>query len=245
MMIELQEYQTLWTQAIRKSTTCDPKLALEASRFTIYQRLVYNNIEGFLLKTFPVTHSLLDATTWQNLVSSFIRDFKLQSPYFLDIPRDFVNYLEQQTLPYPFLYELAHYEWVELAIETAKLDVKWHPVADERTLLRQVPQLSPLAWLLHYQYPVHQISHTFLPSTPRTTFLLIHRDTNYQTHFSKLDILSAKLIDLLSQDVKLTGQAALAKIQSELAQTEFDVTEQGLNQLNTWYQQQIILGGTS
>ena len=69
------------------------------------------------------------------------------------------------------MLELAHYEWVEMALSIAKEEL----VINNRgfdDLLNKNIRLSPLAWPLAYQYPVQKISPDYLPAdAPRTTDL--------------------------------------------------------------------------
>jgi len=73
-----------------------------------------------LAGTFPVLHAILGAERWQRLVRDFYRLHRCHTPLFLEIPREFLDYLgderEAAEDDPPFLYELAHYEWVELAL---------------------------------------------------------------------------------------------------------------------------------
>ncbi len=57
----------------------------------------------------------------------------------------------------PYLAELAHYEWVELALtlrDAESLPTQSLPAVN---LFQRSLQLSPLAWPLSYHYPVHRI----------------------------------------------------------------------------------------
>ncbi len=127
----------------------------------IYRDLFFNNITGFLSTNFPVLKSLYDEKPWQELCRDFYTEFRCHTPLFPEIPREFLRYLQDcrqdhQDDP-PFILELAHYEWVELALslDEAELDgIEANPDGD---LLNGIPVLSPLAWPLSYQYPVHRI----------------------------------------------------------------------------------------
>ena len=72
----------------------------------------------------------------------------------------------------PFLAEMAHYEWVELALDVADA-VLPEPSAFE-DILAVVPQLSPLAWSLSYGFPVHRIGPAFRPiAAAEPTYLVV------------------------------------------------------------------------
>ena len=57
-----------------------------------------------------------------------------------------------------FIIELAHYEWMELVMETEKplISRQFIPVKDD--LLTAIPVLNPVFYLLYYHYPVQNIT---------------------------------------------------------------------------------------
>lgn len=118
---------------------------MEQRRLDIYQRLVYNNIEGFISKGFPVLRSLYRDDDWQQLVRGFIQAHRCSTPYFMEISQEFLQYLLQEyqlrDLDPPFMAELAHYEWVELALDVAEESPP--PAVQVDDPLAAVPRLSP------------------------------------------------------------------------------------------------------
>jgi len=106
----------------------------------------------------------------------------------------------------PWLPELAHYEWVELALQIsdAQPPVEVDPVGASRTdpgqaLLEGVPVVSPQAWALAYRWPVHRIGPEHRPSeTPeQPTLLLVRRDAQGDVRFAQLSPLAFRLLELL------------------------------------------------
>ena len=172
---------------------------IEPRRLKIYQDLVYNNIEGFISNGFPVLRSLYEDTQWHALVQRFIKGHRCHTPYFLEISQEFLRFLTEgyQLLESDpiFIAELAHYEWVELA-----LDVSQEDLADTTELydpVLEVPVLSPLAWLLSYQYPVHKIGKCFQPSEAvEPTFLVVYRNAEDSVCFMELNSATARLLEL-------------------------------------------------
>ena len=84
---------------------------IEDRRLGIYRNLFFNNVEGFLGNTFPILKSLYDEGAWLELARSFYSKHHCQSPYFLEISREFLDYLQSEhqmrdTDP-PFLFEPA------------------------------------------------------------------------------------------------------------------------------------------
>lgn len=97
----------------------------------------------------------------------------------------------QEPLP-PWLAELAHYEWLELAVDTAP---------------DQPPQygpqglaLNPICRLEGYEWPVHTIGPDKLPAQPATTFVAVFRTPHHQVRFSLLTPASAQLLALLQEN---------------------------------------------
>lgn len=206
---------------------------VEDRRMAIYRGLIYNNIEGFIRGGFPILRKLfsLDERSeqdWHELVRDFIRSHKAHTPYFLEIGQEFLHYLQNertqrdQEKDPPFLLELAHYEWVELALdvstetfpdETGPLDLK-----QEADVLESIPVVSPLAWNLSYQFPVHLIGPEFLPQQPpeTPTFLVVYRNREDEVKFMEGNAATSRLITLLDGDDELTGRQSLEILVDEL-----------------------------
>src|SRR5690606_10675309 len=96
---------------------------IEDRRLAIYRELFFNNLVNLLGSSFPVLRKLHGAEKWKSLVRDFLVRHRAHTPYFLEIPREFLDYLENtrgdQEGDYPFLLELAHYEWAELALSVS------------------------------------------------------------------------------------------------------------------------------
>ena len=96
---------------------------IEDRRLDIYRNLFFNNVNGFLRQGFPVLHSLLDDERWLRLARSFFENHTSKTPYFLQIPQEFVSFLASGQGSEPgdpvFMLELAHYEWMELVLDAS------------------------------------------------------------------------------------------------------------------------------
>ncbi|MEZ5449182.1 MAG: putative DNA-binding domain-containing protein [Thiolinea sp.] len=121
---------------------------MDERRVAAYRELLFNNMQGFIDRGFPVLKSLYPETAWRALIRCFFARHHAHSPYFIDIPQAFVSYLlqehERQADDPPFLAELAHYEWMELALQTRKAEVNLEGI-DRHGSLEAIPVLSPLA----------------------------------------------------------------------------------------------------
>jgi len=100
-----------------------PRLSdVEDRRMAIYRDLFFNNVESFLANSYPVIRKLLGKQQWHTLIRDFLIQHRARTPLFSELPRELLQYLEQhaeEDPQRPFLLELAHYEWVELALSIA------------------------------------------------------------------------------------------------------------------------------
>ncbi len=118
-----------------------------------------------LSANFPVIRTLYDAAAWNALTRDFLREHRCHTPLFPEFGREFLRYVEARQQrgadDPPFMLELAHYEWAELALTLDEHDIAsiaHDPAGDP---LNGVPVLSPLAWVLGYRFPVQLIGPGF------------------------------------------------------------------------------------
>ena len=125
----LRDSQMLMARYLRDPQGQPAPEGVEERRLKIYRDLVYNNVEGFISGGFPVLRSLYRDEDWHQLVREFIDQHRCHTPYFLEISQEFLKFLMQRDESGPndppFLLELAHYEWVELALDVAEYCKRW------------------------------------------------------------------------------------------------------------------------
>ncbi|MCV6604543.1 MAG: putative DNA-binding domain-containing protein, partial [Porticoccaceae bacterium] len=162
---------------------------IEDRRMGIYRELIYNNIENFIASGFPVLKTLYSEADWHAMVRDFVSRHQSATPYFLEISQEFLRYLQEEHQQQPcdpaFLLELAHYEWVELALDVSPESLPAEQEISESDLLQRHPVVSPLAWRLSYQYPVHQLGPEHQPQEPpqNPTFLVVYRNRSERVRF--------------------------------------------------------------
>lgn len=224
---------------------------IEARRMNIYNELLYNNVEDFIANNFPVLREITDDTAWQALIRDYFEHHKATTPLFPEMPREFLRYLEHERTPldsdYPFMLELAHYEWVELALSIAEQDIDTRGIDTEGDLLDGVPVVSPLAWLLTYQYPVHKIGPTYLPDEPpaQPTALVVYRDRQDEVHFLELNPVTAHLLQRIQAGASETTRHMLTAIAEQLQHPDPEVVLRGgLQILHDLKTRDVILGIT-
>lgn len=213
---EFQRFQFAFARHIRDPRGAARPAGVPARRMGLYNELLYNNIEGSLNTCFPVARALLGTRRWPRLVRAFFRDWRCQTPHFREIPREFVRYLMEaaEGLP-PWLPELAHYEWAELAVDIMDAPAAPACVA-EGDFLDGHPVLAPALMNLAYAWPVHKIGPAHRPRKPAPAYLLVFRRADDTVGFMELNPVSARLVALLQEGAP-TGRAAALRIAAELA----------------------------
>jgi len=210
-MEELFALQQQLARAVRQPELAPPA-GVSADRLAVYRELVLNNVSGFIQSTFPVLRQICGASTFDAYIALFFRQSQLDSPYFVDIPQFFLEWLQAQACQAPleplplFASELAHYEWLEL--DLYRRHAHWpldQQTSDAELNLQSELQLTPLLEVQTYQYPVHQLSVHYQPTAAPTqpTFLALYRDAQQQVKFLQLTALSSASLQLLQQQPSL------------------------------------------
>ncbi|RDZ28991.1 DNA-binding domain-containing protein [Lysobacter silvisoli] len=213
----LRAQQFELTRHLRDPSASPAPSGIEERRLEIYRGLLFNNVLGLLSGNFPVIAELLGEDDWATLVRDFYRDHRCHTPLFPELAREFLRYLEDRdTLPYAFLPELAHYEWVELALQMSEAQPA-DAIDGGADLLEAAPALSPLAWALAYAWPVHRIGPDYRPDAPppQPTLLLLRREADGEVRFSELSPLAYRLIERLSESPQLSGREQLRALAAE------------------------------
>jgi hypothetical protein len=244
-MKSFQDTQHAFMQHIKNPQANPFDGEIEDRRLKIYRELFFNNILGFLSSGFPVLESLYSEQQWEALARKFFIEHTCRSPYFIDISKEFVEYLssEYQLEEYDpiFMGELAHYEWLELDVSVRKSS-QTAKVWDGHSQVTQV-QMSELASLVSYQYPVHQISADFQPSQPsEAVYLVIYRDASDEVNFTLINAVSAYLLNTILQQ-GVASMDEMNKIMIEaMPQLEVQQITESLQQvLQQLLQQEILL----
>lgn len=245
----LARLQTSFAAHIRDPQTVAAPEGIEDRRMGIYRNLFFNNICSFISGNFPVLRTLYKESDWTILCREFYREYRCHTPLFPELPREFLQYLQDHRRDHtddpPFMLELAHYEWVELALsldETEADDIEVNPMGD---LLNGIPVLSPLVWPLSYVYPVHRISANFQPQTASdtATHLLVWRQKDFKIKFMQLNETSMLLVQKIKEDTGMSGRDLLKAVAAMIKHPKPEVVcEAGSALLTELKGKQIILG---
>ena len=204
---------------------------IEDRRMAIYRDLFFNNIEGFISSGYPVLKTLYSDKQWNKLIRQFFSEYNCQSPYFLDIAGEFINYLsssyEMKSYDPAFMLELAHYEWVE------------------QTALTKSPLfLSSVARNLSYQYPVQTISDQVRPKEPSTVpnYFVVYRDEEDEVQFLATNAMTALLLSIIESVEGITFDNLCQQVIMQAPQfNEEQITQGALVTLNALIERGVIV----
>jgi uncharacterized protein len=241
-----QALQYAFTAHVRDPRENPAPAGIEDRRMGIYRDLIFCNVEQFIASNFPVIRTLYADAEWNALVRDFLREHLCHTPLFPEFGREFLRYLEwrqeQGRNDPPFLLELAHYEFAELAlaIDQNQFDAVAHdPHGDA---VSGVPVVSPLACVLGYRFPVHRINADFCPDSPteNPSVLLLVRGRDDAVRFHEINALSALLIERLRDNTELSGEQCLDALLAEQGATH--LRDAGLGMLTELKMHEAILG---
>jgi hypothetical protein len=205
---------------------------VENRRMAIYCDLFYNNVESFIANSYPVLRKITPDERWHAMIRDYFSRHKARTPLFHKMPQEFLHYLEHERdvrNDPPFLWELAHYEWMEMAMSFDPREINMQDIDPDGDLLEGVPVLSPLASLLRYRYPVHKISPDLQPVEPpdQPTYIVVYRDRHHKVGFIELNAVSVRLLELIQEGGDVTGGNLLNTIARELQHPRPEVVING------------------
>ncbi|MDF2445439.1 MAG: hypothetical protein K0S46_675 [Moraxellaceae bacterium] len=249
--LSFQREQKRMTDWLREPTQA-PAPDVEQRRLDIYRELFFNNVREFVETAYPVLKQLLPAAEWDALVAGFFAGHRAQSPYFRDISLEFRHWMEATQHEWmtarPWVVELLHYEWVELAADCAET-LADSPCSPEGDLLAGIPCLREAVWPLAYRWPVHTFSVHNPPATlppAELTCLLVYRDAHDTVRQLEINPMTARLVELLQGRSRESGRELLRRLAAEAGyatpeqQESFIVAGAGL--LQTLRDSGVVLG---
>ncbi len=224
MAVDFKARQREFAAFIRDPENNPAPVDVSSRRMAMYRELFFNNIEGFLAGNFPVLRTLLDDRQWLALCQDFFAGHDCKTPYFSEIAEEFLAYLQNERDnpdDLPFMLELAHYEWVEMALANSKEELVVNK-PDLGNLLEKNLVLSSLAWPLIYHYPVHRLSPSFMPLTPpeQPTCLIAYRNQEDHVHFIEITLSTFRLLQILEESGRQRAETCLNQMISELHSSE-------------------------
>ncbi len=249
MKVDFKAKQIEFSAYIRDPFNNPRPADVKQQRMETYRELFFNNIDSFLSSNFPVIRTILDDQQWFELSQDFFANHPCTTPYFSEIPEEFLDYLQnerQNPNDYPFLLELAHYEWVEMALSIAKEETIANTDEFLSNLSEKTISLSALAWPLVYKYPVQQISPSYLPKTApeQPSYLLVYRAISDEVNFIQIPPITFRLLQILQDNEPLSCENCLKQIVQESAHPEPEkIFKSALQTLEDLAKKNIILPG--
>ena len=245
-----QDKQYAFAAHIRDPENTIAPPGIEDRRMAIYRGLFFNNLYNLLGTFFPVLRKISSDEQWHHLIREFMKVHRAKTPYFLQLPEEFLEFLqsEYQALDddYAFLTELAHYEYVELALRVSTDENDLANVDPAGDLLRGVPTKSVLAWAFAYHYPVHRVSKTYLPADApeQPTYLAVYRGSDDKVRFLELNSVTAALLDAIeNNEAALNGESLLRELAARIQYPDVDaLIAHGADALLEMRQLEILIG---
>lgn len=191
----------------------------------VYHELLFNNLREFLDSCFPICQQMISPLRWQRLCRVYFRDWHSHSPIFTDIPAEFVDFLDagEHSQPLPAWFtELAHYEWVELAVDIHPENVAQQTELEDAELTAKVQtalaigqlRLNPTLQNMHYRWPVHKLSAEFRTRKCEDTYILIYRDADHDVRFMHTNAMTSMLLAYLDEIASLEAPHDTSRSQS-------------------------------
>ena len=170
-------------------------LNLPKDRLSVYQTLVFNNIEDSCSRAFPITKGIL-IDSWEEIMKDFLKNHKFSSPYLWEVPKEFIKFLKDRNFfkNKEFLYELMIYEWIEIELfnedlPISKRDFNWYANY----------KITNSARIFNFKYPVHTIQQIGIENIEKfkgNYFLIIYQNPeNNEVEFFEI---SQFLYDILN-----------------------------------------------
>ncbi|MDO4643691.1 MAG: putative DNA-binding domain-containing protein [Cardiobacteriaceae bacterium] len=84
--------QAMFADHVRDPSLPAP-MGIAPERLAVYTKLVRNNLQSFLDLCFSESSAFIDGTQWQDWQNRFLIEARPESPFFTDIPAQFLAYL--------------------------------------------------------------------------------------------------------------------------------------------------------
>jgi len=250
---DFQDKQYAFAAHIRDPENTVAPEGIEDRRMAIYRTLFFNNLYNLLGTFFPVLRKICSDSQWRNAIRAFMKVHRAKTPYFLELPEEFLDFLQHEYHAldddFPFLTELAHYEYAELALRVSTEENDTTDIDPNGDLLANTPVKSVLSWVFAYHYPVHRISKDYLPTEPaeQPAYLAIYRRSDDKVRFLELNPVSAALLDAIeNNEANLIGEKLLRELATKIHYPDIDaLIKHGVAALEEMRQLEILTGTRS
>lgn len=218
--VSLVNFQKYYGARVRNPDSTPLTNDIAPRRSEVYESLLFNNICGYISNCFPVATSIIDEQKWQQLCRDYFTEWRSHTPYFSQIPKTFIDFIEYklaadsdyQQLP-PWFTELIDYEWLELEVDTCNaVAINTYTHSDEQSFDTQAPlSTAPTLRLKQFQWPVHTISPVQIPEQEAPSFLLLYRNSEHKVEFMAVNAMTFALLEIISQ-ANCSAKDAIAEL---------------------------------
>lgn len=220
---EFMRLQRAFTAHLRDPEVNPAPEGHEERRLSIYRYAIEANIDRFMRDNYPRVHQIMTDVQWRSLVRDYLLRHVARAAAFIDVPLEFLAYLEherQVTTDPPFLYELAHFDWLETLLGADERVLDLASIDSQGDLLEGIPVANPILSLVTYRYPVHAINADYQPTEPppKATRIAAFRDQEYRYGFLDLNEPAARLLELVIEARARSGADIIKLIALELGQ---------------------------
>lgn len=242
--MSLLDWQTQFSQALLLPDAPElcklPSLqGIEGKRIALYEELMFNTVLDTLQNIYPYTYRLLSRegereAEWVALAEQYRRGYPNQSYKLMGAVCAFPEFLAEQgnlIRKYPFLTDLALYEWLEMVVlnlPNPADEIQMASVPAPEAWAQYSPVWNAAAELRRFNYHVPEILELFhLEDTDwkslesgkipkKSVDILIYRDPQtMEARFFCLNGLTARLIQL-STDASISYAEAITRLQQDL-----------------------------
>lgn len=173
-------------------------------REKIYYHLLRANLHEVLANIYPRVIEHLGTNNWAILLDAFLRQHSATTPYFYQLPDEFLSFLWHNKAHYdqwPWLWALAHFEWMELVLTVA--DEAMPPPDIERI------RCNPLLYYCQYEYAVYPLDKEYTALARRTQSWqgLVYRNREHEVYWLALETWPALLLQAILEHKECSREA--------------------------------------
>lgn len=206
--------------------------AHEERRLDIYRYAVFHNVAGLMSDNYPRVRAVMDDARWTALVRDYIVRHQSRASAFVDVPREFLAYLDAERSAEDdpaYIAELAHFDWLETLVGADTTRVDCSAVRRDGDLLDGIVIPNPTLRIVVYRYPVHAIGPDYMPSEPppQPTCIAAFRDPDNLYGFLDLNAAARRLLECIAQQDGRTGRAILDDLAVEFGYADVAAFAQG------------------
>lgn len=219
-MSDEKHYRDAFAASLR-NMDAEPPEGIGAAGLAVYRRLLRNNVYNFLDRCYVRTATMLDSAAWQEAKAHFITHGQATSPYFSDIPVQFLAHLRHHASLDARLLAVMDVECRELAAEIATndpappilIDIDDIDIDDEAFDDIRLA-LSASASLAAYDWQVHENT-----VSAGRTYSLVWRDPAEQVQCAAISAADFSLLQQL-HDAPDSVNTLIAALRDCLANAE-------------------------